>query len=180
MEVFWERGYEAASAADLVAATGLNKSSLYNTFGSKDRLFAAALERYLDRRVEMMTEVVGDGAGGIDAVVALFETMRGELDGPAGHLGCLAINSSTELAPRDAEMVAVSRSYREAIRSVLVSALTAAAAAGQIDDEAIEHHAAVLLGMVMSIAVIARSGADRSEVSAQIDAAIDLAESWRR
>lgn len=179
MEVFWEQGYEAASMTDLVDATGLNKSSIYNTFGSKDELFAAALDRYLTRRVAMVSEVVAEGSAGLDDIVGFFELMRAEIDGPTGHLGCLAINSSTELGARDAEMVAVSRTYRTAIRSALTAALQRAATVGEVDAADVERHASVLLGMVLSIAVIARSGATKAEISAQIDAAIGLAESWR-
>ena len=66
VELFWTKGYEATSISDIVEATGLNKSSLYNTFGPKNDLFEAAVERYLDMRTAMMTEVVGDGTAGLD------------------------------------------------------------------------------------------------------------------
>jgi TetR/AcrR family transcriptional repressor of nem operon len=46
MNLFWEKGYDSVGIAELETATGLNRSSLYNTFGSKDALFALALERY--------------------------------------------------------------------------------------------------------------------------------------
>ena len=46
--LFWRQGYEATSMADIVEASGLNKSSLYNTFGSKQELFATILDRYVD------------------------------------------------------------------------------------------------------------------------------------
>ncbi|MEM8645620.1 MAG: helix-turn-helix domain-containing protein, partial [Pseudomonadota bacterium] len=46
MRAFWQRGYEATSLSDLEAATGLNKSSLYNAFESKEALFVRCLERY--------------------------------------------------------------------------------------------------------------------------------------
>src|ERR1700712_982668 len=46
MHVFWERGYEAASIADLTAAMGITPPSLYTAFGDKERLFLEAIERY--------------------------------------------------------------------------------------------------------------------------------------
>ena len=42
-EVFWEKGFESASLADLIKATGVNKGSFYNAFGSKKKLFTASL-----------------------------------------------------------------------------------------------------------------------------------------
>lgn len=45
-EVFWKKGYEATSMADLIEAMQINKGSLYNAFGSKKELFDRALVRY--------------------------------------------------------------------------------------------------------------------------------------
>ena len=46
MGVFWSKGYEGTSLADLLEATGLSKSSLYATFGDKRDLFLAAFDCY--------------------------------------------------------------------------------------------------------------------------------------
>ncbi|KWR82109.1 TetR family transcriptional regulator [Cupriavidus sp. IDO] len=46
LHVFWEKGYDVASLADLMKATGLTKSSLYKAFESKEGLFRRVLERY--------------------------------------------------------------------------------------------------------------------------------------
>ena len=48
-DLFWEQGYEAVSVADLEQRTGLNRSGIYQEFGSKHGLFAAALDCYADR-----------------------------------------------------------------------------------------------------------------------------------
>src|SRR6267378_420333 len=48
MEVFWSRGYEAASIQDLVTHMGINRQSLYDTFGDKHALYLLALDRYLE------------------------------------------------------------------------------------------------------------------------------------
>ena len=46
MDLFWQRGYESTSVDDLVEATGINRGSLYGTFGDKRRLFLATIDRY--------------------------------------------------------------------------------------------------------------------------------------
>ena len=45
LELFWRKGYEATSVQDLVAAMGIQKASLYGTFGDKHSLYMKALQR---------------------------------------------------------------------------------------------------------------------------------------
>ncbi len=47
MKLFWERGYEGTSCADLIAAMGISASTFYNSFGSKEQLFVEAVQHYL-------------------------------------------------------------------------------------------------------------------------------------
>src|SRR4051812_19033882 len=46
LELFWERGYEATSMADLVEHMGVARASIYATFGGKHELYLKALDRY--------------------------------------------------------------------------------------------------------------------------------------
>lgn len=49
LEVFWRKGYDGTSLADLTDAMGINKPSLYAAFGNKEQLFLKAVERYENR-----------------------------------------------------------------------------------------------------------------------------------
>ena len=51
--LFWRKGYSQTSVADLVAASGVHKPSLYRVFGTKEQLFARVLRRYMAARMEM-------------------------------------------------------------------------------------------------------------------------------
>ena len=44
LEVFWRKGYDGTSLADLTEAMGINKPSLYSAFGNKEQLFIKAIE----------------------------------------------------------------------------------------------------------------------------------------
>ena len=48
LQVFWRKGYEGASMADLTETMGITKPSLYAAFGNKEELFRKALDRYVD------------------------------------------------------------------------------------------------------------------------------------
>jgi AcrR family transcriptional regulator len=44
--VFWTKGYEGTALSDLTAAMGINRPSIYATFGNKEALFRKALDLY--------------------------------------------------------------------------------------------------------------------------------------
>jgi AcrR family transcriptional regulator len=48
LKVFWRKGYEGASLADLTQAMGINRPSLYAAFGNKEALFKKAINRYVE------------------------------------------------------------------------------------------------------------------------------------
>jgi AcrR family transcriptional regulator len=70
MMAFWRRGYEATSVCELEQATGLNKSSLYNAFESKEGLFVRCLDRYMARHGKASLEALD--APGFEAAIDGF------------------------------------------------------------------------------------------------------------
>ena len=60
MQVFWQKGYAATSVQDLVDGTGLSRSSLYNTFENKHKLYQEALKRYQAITTANIQKLTGD------------------------------------------------------------------------------------------------------------------------
>jgi TetR/AcrR family transcriptional repressor of nem operon len=60
MALFWTRGYEATSIHDLVEATGVNRGSIYGTFGDKKGLFLAVLDHYLETVAKSLMAELSD------------------------------------------------------------------------------------------------------------------------
>ena len=56
--VFWRKGYEGASYADLTEATGVERPALYSAFGNKEALFRRALARYYERYLDYLPEAL--------------------------------------------------------------------------------------------------------------------------
>jgi AcrR family transcriptional regulator len=93
LHVFWSRGYEGASMADLTEAMGITKPSLYAAFGNKEELFRKALDRYVD------------GPGGYVQVALAKPTVREVVEhllfeaadavtDPNNPPGCLAVQGA--------------------------------------------------------------------------------------
>ena len=90
MHVFWEKGYEGASLDDLTAAMGINRSSLYATFGDKESLFRRVMDRYREGPMRFMREALD-----LPSARAVIEgLLRGTVEflaSPGHPPGCLSL-----------------------------------------------------------------------------------------
>jgi AcrR family transcriptional regulator len=93
LQVFWSKGYEGASMADLTETMGITKPSLYAAFGNKEELFRKTLDRYVD------------GPGGYVQVALAKPTIRAVVEhllygaadavsDPDHPPGCLAVQGA--------------------------------------------------------------------------------------
>lgn len=101
--VFWRKGYEATSLTELLMATGLSKSSLYATFGSKRELFIAAFDTYRQDRARSARRVLEQGPVR-PAIDAFFHQLFANVNDTEPAFGCMSINQAVELAPHDPEV----------------------------------------------------------------------------
>ncbi len=138
---FWRHGLHATSAEDLCRVTGLGRSSLYNTFGSKDALFAECLDGYLDSALALATEVVTDrerdAVDRIEALLLLIASEEAERRSADAPRGCLAVNSVAELAhdqDRAANLKRIQNDTETRLR-LLADVLRAGQAAGEVTEE---------------------------------------------
>ena len=125
LSVFWERGYVATSLAMLQAATGLSKSSLYESYGSKRGLFDRAMSDYLDRIISPLfapLEAPGAGLADVLAYFAGFERLFRE-KGAHARRGCFMLNTATELNELDEGAEQRVRAYRLRMQRAFVNAL---------------------------------------------------------
>ena len=131
MQLFWSRGYEATSLADLLAATGLSKSSLYETFASKHALFLAALERYDETVMAELVARLNDARLPRAAVVALLISAANNSI-YRDQRGCLMANAAMERGPRDAAArECIARAFAR-LEDAVARALERARQAGEI------------------------------------------------
>ena len=104
MQAFWARGYEATSIHDLLRTMGLNRGSLYATFGDKRSLFIRALRHYdAVYRKAWVTTLAGSGSPR-RAITGAFEDVIASVLETGSRDGCLLINTALELSPHDAEI----------------------------------------------------------------------------
>lgn len=103
VEVFWAKGYEATSMQDLINAMGIQRGSLYATFGSKQQLFLKSLKRYGVVVVKKLLEILESKPSGIESIELFFSQLVEHLL-TAGELrSCLVTNSAIERGISDEE-----------------------------------------------------------------------------
>jgi TetR/AcrR family transcriptional regulator, transcriptional repressor for nem operon len=132
MQLFWRQGYEATSVDDLVHAMGVNRASLYATFGDKRTLFRLALERY----IAMVLAPRLDATESTSSALAGLRRLLGELvafaAGDPQRRGCLAVNAACELASRDPEVTALLKGQAETLEARLARVIARAQANGEL------------------------------------------------
>ncbi len=136
VEVFWTKGYDAASLQDLLRAMDLSKSSFYQTFDSKSSLYLKCLDRYRTRIVDQMRRDLEETPSGRAFIESEFRDLARGLDQPHGRRPCLVMNDSGD-AERRADAVAqrVQRGA-EQFEQVFRTAVERAQRDGDIPDEA--------------------------------------------
>jgi TetR/AcrR family transcriptional regulator, transcriptional repressor for nem operon len=174
LDVFSEHGPELTSIVDLERHTGLDRSSLYNAFGSKQALFEAALRSYLEEGIESRLSALRQREAGLKTVAAFFvgmaQTFRTQ---PAqAARGCLMVNAVAELGAQDPR-TALAGTYRDAFRSAFLTALRQAAARGEISEKRVRPRAKLLASLTMGLFVTARiDPLDAAEVCQDVAAEV--------
>ena len=111
MAQFWKCGYEATSIQDLVEVTGVNRGSLYATFGDKEGLFLAAIDHYLQTVGKSMMSELAD-PNPRRAIERMFEAIIGRTSDPRFPRGCFITNTTLE-CPASGD--AIARKVAEAV-----------------------------------------------------------------
>lgn len=173
VQLFWERGYEGTSLADLETHLGLGRQSLYNTFGDKQTLFLKALDRYRrDAGEAALAELNAPGAG-LDAIRSYFHWAVGSLTAPGARRGCLVTNTIAERGSQDAGVLLHCNHARDALerafRRVLAQAKDRGELAGGVDVEAA---ATLLVVQNYGLTVMAKTGATAEELHAAVEALV--------
>jgi TetR/AcrR family transcriptional regulator, transcriptional repressor for nem operon len=133
MEAFWENGYNATSVSDLLIEMGLNKGSLYGTFGDKKKLFLAALNKYQDQNVAIIRDVLDRPGSARAAIEALLQLAVERCTGEEAARGCLAAKAAMELAAHDPDISAWIKRFHERKVELVAQTIRRGQQQGEID-----------------------------------------------
>jgi TetR/AcrR family transcriptional repressor of nem operon len=108
MALFWRKGYQATTLADLLAAMDIGRSSFYAAFTDKRSLFIECLDLFSARTLELLQRACAEMPP-LDALQDFFErNFTGARGAGAvrGHWGCMLVNTVLEMAGVDDDLAA--------------------------------------------------------------------------
>ncbi|MGQ4272658.1 TetR/AcrR family transcriptional regulator [Terrihabitans sp. B22-R8] len=173
MGVFWERGYEGASLAELTKAMGINPPSLYAAFGNKEELFRAALDRYSKKREGFMNEVLAAPTAR-EVIQRLLRGWAEVATSPDTPPGCLFVQSGSACSTAQDPVAQEIVSRRQFIENALRPRFEQARRDGDLPPEAdpialARYSAAMLQGM----AILASNGGTYEDLLAVAELALN-------
>jgi TetR/AcrR family transcriptional repressor of nem operon len=172
MHAFWDRGYEATSTQDLCEATGLGRSSVYNTFTSKRALFRRTLTHYSARGLAGRKAVLDGPGTAAERIAAMLGALIDE-ELEHGRRGCLVVNTLAELGTPDDEVGEALRSDTEHQLALLTECTREGVLDGSLQpgrDPA--DVAEFLLSTISGLRLISRRGASGEAMHAVADLAL--------
>lgn len=174
LETFQAKGYEGTSIQDLVEAMGINRQSVYDTFGNKETLYQMALERYRGQVPAVLGDLIDGPLPFRQAFAAQFAVIFDRILSPGGLPCFLAQAALGRAAGHPASAACVTAGYRQNLQR-LENRLRRA----QVEGDLGAHHDPVALARFFQntlhgLQVTARSGASRADLEAIIRVTLSI------
>lgn len=173
MRTFWTQGYEGTSIQDLVAAMGVNKPSLYSTFGCKEEIFREAVELYDRIEGRATSQSLANAGTAREAVETMLRANARAYAIEEGPRGCMIVLSSLLGAPENESVRAFLAENRLNGETMLRDRLAQGIAAGDLNSSAdVGQLAAFYTTVLEGLSIQARDGASVDKLNMIIDAAM--------
>ncbi len=172
MRLFWERGYEGASMADLSQAMGIHPSSIYAAFGDKQALFALAAKRYIEVPGQYMVRALAEPTFETFIRAAFYNTVEflGAKEHPAS---CFTLTGSLSCGIDTEPAKALMLDIRLRNEAVLKARLLKARRAGEFSkEENIDDYTRYLSSLLSGLAVQAANGSTRAQLKRTAEMAL--------
>jgi len=165
IEIFWHKGYNGTSAQDLVNHLGLSRSSLYDTFGDKQKLFVKSLKRYQKQNLDSLNELFENAENIKTALTDIFKQAVIESLQDRITKGCFMVNSAVELAMHDPEIAKIVHDNQKVVEDIFCNAVKKGQDLGQISDKQDARSLArFIFNNYSGIRVLARAGEKDKQV----------------
>lgn len=169
MKLFWKNGFESTSMQDLVDELGINRFSIYNSFGDKRVLFLQSLEYYRQSVLAFLIEPLSDEGSAFERLDRYLSRFSEQLQSGSGVLGCMIQNTSLSGISQDEEVSAMLINIFSDLKTALVKVITEGQQAGElISGEEASLLADQLLCHLQGLIILRKTLQDRSMIEPQV------------
>lgn len=175
MYVFWEKGYEGTTMADLIQSIGMKAPSIYAAFGNKDAIFREVVKSYLPIVVEGQLAALNSSSEIYEAVEATLKACVSLYTAEDNPHTCLIMTAAINTAPGHEEHIETLRSLREKYKSAWERRFEQAKIDKQLVPEAnpielAEYFTTVIQGMTIK----AKDGASKDSLASTVKLALQV------
>lgn len=175
MQLFWEKGYEATSLSDLTSRMGIQRPSIYSTFGDKKELFEAALRRYTMSRASDIRNRLQSHSSVKESFSIFFADVVNEEYAEDLSKGCFCINTMVELAPHDERFEILTREHQMYLAVIFQETIERGIESGELEvNTDAKSLAQALIVALIGLTVMMKSRPQRSFVDNVIAATLTL------
>lgn len=175
MNLFWKQGYSSTSVRDLVSHLGINRASLYDTFGDKEQLFKKSFELYRKTSMEGLTLFFQSQPNVRDGFSKLFNIAIEEAILDKDRKGCFVVNITTELIPNDESLLKVLESNKRDIENLFYEYLKKGKEKGQLkDSKDLKSISSLFYTLYSGIKVVSKIETNKKELTNSVNLALSL------
>lgn len=135
MMLFWKKGYNGTSIQDLVSELGVNRASLYSTFGGKDELFERVFQHYREINWVRIQQLLAEQDSVKSGLRELFSTAIEASTQEDEAKGCFVVNCTAELLPTHPNIFRLVSENKRAFEAFMLDYLQAGQDRGEIPAE---------------------------------------------
>lgn len=163
VDLFWDKGYHATSAQDLVDGLGISRSSIYNTYTDKKTLFSKALRQYQGKNTSAVLTLLGNADNPAEAIKQVLYGVIRESEEDKLAKGCFMVNTAIELSSHDKEIAELVSENNQSVEDALTSVIEKGQHLGQFKTALPARALArFIFSTISGLRVSARSGAGSS------------------
>ena len=175
MNLFWKQGYSVTSIQDLVSHLGINRASLYNTFGDKEQLFKKSFELYRKSSIEALTVFFQCRPNVKEGILELFNIAIEDAIVDKDRKGCFVVNITTELIPNDENLLKVLEINKNDIENIFYDYLLKGKENGQLKANTdLKSIASLFFTLYCGIKVVSKVETNKKELTNSVNLILSL------
>jgi len=164
-QIFKQKGYNGTSIDDILKATGLSRSSLYDSFQDKHNLYLQALEVYKQHENQSYQDVHQKELNGFEKIELVFkEVVKHLIENPDSN-GCLMVNAAAEMSKQCDKTSQVVCNNKDEVQNLFDMWIKDAQKKGLVKlNKPVEFYGQFLFNTLCGLKVLSQSGADKAEL----------------